>query len=232
MRCITGITGVAIVTSSTSRRKGAPSLLPTIDIAALLEDREEDLRTEQINVMHASVMELLGDPGSLLYAKPHSMTEHFDALVVGAHAIGDLPSHGRCRDNDATAQVHKEEAAQVRQKILRCLDMRVVDGDLVVPTCLRTPTLILPVGHFMQLYYNPDNQGQYASLFSVGGQGFLQPGRDIRMDIVPRGFRQLPDDVLEFIDRYFHRQETEDRMDAEEEESMSTDTEPLKLSAD
>ena len=94
-----------------------------------------------------------------------------------------------------------------------------------MPTCLRTPTLIFLVGRFMQLYYNPDNQGQYTSQFPVDGQGFLQPRGDIRTDIVSRGFRQLPDNVREFIDRYFHRQETEDRMDAEEEESMSTDTE-------
>ena len=157
------------------RRRGTPLPLPAIDIATLLKDREEDLRTKQINVTHSSVMELLGDPGSPLYAEPHSMAEHFNALVAGAHAIGDLPSHGRCSDNNTTVRVHEEEAAQVRQKILRCLDMRVIDGDLVVPMCLRTPTLILLVGRFMQLYNNPDNQGQYTSQFPVDGQGFLQP---------------------------------------------------------
>ena len=68
------------------RRKGIPTLtpMPAIDLAALLDDKEENLRPQQINVMQGSVM----------------------------------------------------EAAQVRQKILRCLDMRVLDGDLVVPTCL------------------------------------------------------------------------------------------------
>ena len=104
-------------------------------------------------------------------------------------ALGDLPEHARCRDLSAMARVHKDEAKQVCQKILRCLDMRVMDGDLVVPTCLRTPMLILPAGRFIQLYYNPDAQDQYTSNFPTGGQGFLQPRGDIRTSIIPRNFR-------------------------------------------
>ena len=73
--------------------------------------------------------------------------------------------------------------------------MRVMDGDLIVPTCLRTPTLILPARHFVQLYYDPEAQGQYASDFPTRGQGFLQPRGHIRMSIVPWNFRILPDDV-------------------------------------
>ena len=34
--------------------------------------------------------------------------------------------------------------------------MRVMDGNLVVLTCLRTPMLILRAGRFVQLYYDPD----------------------------------------------------------------------------
>ena len=37
--------------------------------------------------------------------------------------------------------------------------MRVMDGDLVILTCLRMPTLILPTGHFVQMYYNPRRPG-------------------------------------------------------------------------
>ena len=73
----------------------------------------------------------------------------------------------------------KKRPRRSRQKILRCLDMWVLDGDLVVPTCLQTPTLILPIGRFMQLYYNPDRQGLYASQFPEGGRGPLQPREDI-----------------------------------------------------
>ena len=103
------------------------------------------------------------------------MAKHFDAMTAGVHAIGKLPGQTRCRDDDATTRVYKDEAKEVRQKILRYLDMRVMDRDLVVPTCLRTPTLILPTGYFVVMYYDPEAQGQYASQFPTGGQGFMQP---------------------------------------------------------
>ena len=169
--------------------------MPAIDLAALLDDKEENLKSEQMNLTHASIMELLGDPGNPLYAKPHSMAEHFDAMLAGTRTIGKLPGHTRCRDGDVTARVYEDETRQVCQKILRSLDMRVMDGELIMPTCLRTPTLILPTGRFMKLYYNPDNQGQYTSQFPVDGQGFMQPRGDIRASIVPRDFRQLPANV-------------------------------------
>ena len=130
-------------------------------------------------------------------------------MLAGVHALGDLPKQTCCRDSGVTARVHKDEAQQVCQKILRCLDMRVMDGDLVVPTCLRMLTLILLAGCFVQLYYDPDAQGQYTSHFPTGGQGFLQPRGDIRMSIVPRNFRILPADVREVVDLYFHREELE-----------------------
>ena len=136
------------------RRRGLrPSMpLPTINLAALLTDKEENLKPEQMNVSHVSVMDLLGNPGNPLYAEPHSMAEHFNAMTAGTHAIGELPSQTRCRDNDVTTRVYEDEAKQVCQKILRYLDMRVMDGDLIVPTCLRMPTLILPASHFTVMY--------------------------------------------------------------------------------
>ena len=123
------------------------------------------------------------------------MAEHYDAMLVGTRALGDLPERTRCRDLSATARVREDGAQQVCQKILRCLDMRVMDSDLIVPTCLRMPMLILPARRFVQLYYDPEAQGQYASDFPTRGQGFLQPRGDIRMSIIPRNFRILPDDV-------------------------------------
>ena len=121
--------------------------------------------------------------------------------------------------------MYDDEAQQVCQKILRCLDMRVMDGDLIMPTCLLMPTLILPTGHFIQMYYDLDAQGQYASHFPTRGQGFLQPMGDIRASIVPRDFRVLPANVREVIDLYFRREELEARVNLEEDEYMSTDTE-------
>ena len=196
-----------------------------MDIAALLDDEEENLKLWQINVMHVSIMDLLGDPGNPLYAEPHSMAEHYDAMLVSARALGDLPERTRCRDWSATARVHEDMAQQVGQKILRCLDMRVMDGDLIVPTCLRMPTLILPARCFVQLYYDLDAQGQYASDFPTRGQGFLQPRGDIRTSIVPRNFRILPDDVREVVDLYFHREGLEAQENQESNDCMSTDTE-------
>ena len=179
------------------KKKGLPSWvpMPSVDLATLLDDEEENLKLRQIDVTHVSIMDLLGDPGNPLYTEPHSMAEHYDAMLFGARALSDLPERTHCRNLSAMARVHKDEAQQVYQKILRCLDMRVMDGDLVVPTCLRTPTLILPARCFIQLYYDPDAQGQYASDFPTRGRGFLQPRGDIRTAIVPRNFRILPDDV-------------------------------------
>ena len=79
----------------------------------------------------------------------------------------------------------------------------------------------------MQLYYNPDAQGRYASQFPSSGQGFLQPRGDIRESIIPRGFRALPDDIWEVVDAYFHREELEDKAgrDTDDDQEMSTDTE-------
>ena len=199
--------------------------MPPIDLAALLEEEEENLKLRQINVTHASIMDLLGDPGNPLYAELHSMAEHYDAMLVGAHALSDLPEHTRCRDLGTMARVHEDEAQQVCQKILRCLDMRVMDGNLVVLTCLRMPMLILPARRFVQLYYDPDAQGQYASHFPTGGQGFLQPRGDIRMSIVPRNFRILPTDVREVVNLYFHREGLEAKESQESDDCMSTNME-------
>ena len=120
------------------RRKGIPPTtpLPAIDIHALLTDEEENLKLEQINATHLDILDLLGNLDNPLYAEPHSMAEHFDAMMIGAHSMGELPSRGCCRDPEALARVYEDDAQQACQKILRCLDIRVLDGDLVVPTCL------------------------------------------------------------------------------------------------
>ena len=142
---------------------------PAIDIAALLTEEEENLKLEQISATHPGILDLLGDSGNSLYAEPHSMAKRFDAMMFGTRAIGQLPNRGHCKDPEALARVYEDEAWQVCQKILYCLDVRVMDGDLIVLTCLQMPTLILPMG----LYYHPEAQGQYASQFPSSGQGFL-----------------------------------------------------------
>ena len=74
-----------------------------MDLTALLDEEEENLKLQQINVTHVSIMDLLGDPGNHLYAELHSMAEHYDTMLVGARTLGDLPKRTRCRDSSAMA---------------------------------------------------------------------------------------------------------------------------------
>ena len=159
------------------KRKKIPTSMPmpVIDVEALLTDKEENLKLEQIRTTLPGILDLLGDPGNLLCGEPLSMMEHFNATVVGAQHFGELPKHGQCKDLEMIARVYQDEARQVCQKILGCLDMRVLDANIIVPICLHMPTLILPHRRFLHLYFNPDNQGHHASKFLSRGQGFLQP---------------------------------------------------------
>ena len=108
---------------------------PAIDINTLT-DEEDNLKLEQISTTHPSILDLLGDLGNPLYTEPHSMAKHFNAMMIGTHSVGELPNQGHCRDPKALASVYEDEARQACQKILQCLDVRVLDGDLVVLTCL------------------------------------------------------------------------------------------------
>ena len=96
------------------------------------------LKLEQIKGTQSGIMDLLGNVGSCLYAKPLSMTKFFDTMIVSACHIGDMPKWGCCKDLQAATWVYEEEKCQVIQKILSCLHMRVMDGNLVMPLCLHT----------------------------------------------------------------------------------------------
>ena len=78
-------------------------------------------------------MDFLGDPGNPLYAELLSMTEFFDAMIVRACHVGEMPKRGHCKDLQMTTLVYEDKKWQVIQKILGCLDMRVLDGNLLVP---------------------------------------------------------------------------------------------------
>ena len=77
--------------------------MPPIDLTVLLDEEEENLKLQQIYMTHASIMDLLGDPSNPLYAEPHSMAEHYDAMLAGARALGDLPECTHCRDSGTMA---------------------------------------------------------------------------------------------------------------------------------
>ena len=94
------------------KRKGLPSSapMPSVDITALLDDEEENLKLRQINVTHVSIMDVMGDPGNPLYAALHSMAKHYYAMLLGTRALSDLPERTPCRDPSLTARVHEDEA--------------------------------------------------------------------------------------------------------------------------
>ena len=207
------------------RRKGLPSstLLPAIDIATLLTDKEENIKLEQVNISHTSIMDLLDDPGNPLYTEPHSMAEQFNTMMVGAHSIGELPSWGHCRNSDVATCVYKDEAQQVCQKILRCLDMRVLDGDLIVLTCLLMPTLIPLPDTTIQM-----PRGNKLPSSPVEARASCNPGETFKHLSSPET-SVLPANVREVMDEYFHREELEIRVGLDKDQDMSTDTEAAEM---
>ena len=97
-------------------------------VATLLMDPKEKLKLEQIKGTHPGIMDLLGNPGSPLYNEPLSMTGFCDIMIISAHHVGEMPKWGHCKDLQMTIWVYEDEKWQVIQKILSCLDMRVLDG--------------------------------------------------------------------------------------------------------
>ena len=165
------------------RKRIPPSMpLPPINVATLLKDPKENLKLEQIRGTHPGAMDLLGDPGSPLYTKPLSMTEFFDAMIIGFHHISYKPKQGWCKDLQTAFWVYVDEVQQVLQKILGCLDMRVLDRDLIIPMCLHMLTLILPPKQFRELYFDADCQKQ------VVGMASCSPKVTLRNLLSPRTF--------------------------------------------
>ena len=83
-------------TTKEHRRRGTPptTLWLTIDLDTLLTDEEENLKLEQISATHPGILDLLGNPGNQLYAEPHSIAKHFDAMMLGTCSVGQLPNRG------------------------------------------------------------------------------------------------------------------------------------------
>ena len=199
--------------------------LPAIDIATLLDDEEENLRPEQINVTHVSIMDLLGDPGNPLYAKPHSMAEHLIAMTGAEPTVGDLPSRGHCRDmmqppvcmRRRQSRLPKDSAEPQHESS----GWGPCRADLPADTHPDPP--LLHVSQSCTMTLTP--RGSIHPSSRSEGREFMQPRGDIRTSIVPRDFRMLPADVREVVDQYFHWEDLERRVDRAKEEDMSTDTE-------
>ena len=147
--------------SKEHRRKGTPHSTPSpaIDIDMLLTNEEENLKLEQISTTHPGILDLLGDPGNPLYAEPHSMAKHFDTMMLGARALGQLPNWGHCKDSEALAHVYEDEARQACQKILCCLDVRVFDGWPRCPDLLTNAYTHTTYGAFYAAVLPPGRPG-------------------------------------------------------------------------
>ena len=63
---------------------------------------------------------------------------------------------------------------------------------IVVPTCLRTPVLILEPKECLCQYHKPELQGAFPTQFPIKGFGFVQPRNDLCRSIIPPYFRELP----------------------------------------
>ena len=121
-----------------------------------------------------------------------SMAQHYDLMVAGSRHIGYLPDRPSRKTAEGVAELYLQERGELLNKIDSYLDNRKMECNIVVPTCLRTPVLILDPKECMHRYHNPELQGAFPTQFPVEGFGFVQPRNDLRRSIIPPNFRELP----------------------------------------
>ena len=192
---------------------------PHLSVDALMKDDEEEIWRMDMFRMFQTGMEIMGDADSALYAETSSMAQVYDMMYAGARDIGLLPPRS-CKTKKETGKVYQQERMELLRKILSYKDCRKVDCCIVVPTCLRTPMLVLPTSECMRRYHNPHLQGLFANKYPENGFSYVQPRGDLRDCIVPLDFRRLPElatEVLQTLSR-------EDAM-PKASPSASTDTE-------
>ena len=109
---------------------------------------------------------------------------------------------------------------ELLRKILSYKDCCKMDCGIVMPTCLRTPMLVLPPSECMRRYHSPHLQGLFVHKYPENGFDFVQPRGDLRDCIVLPDFRWFPDLATEAL-------QTLSREDATPRPSpnASTDTE-------
>ena len=170
---------------------------PCLSVDALMKDNEEEIRRMDMFSMFKTGMDIIGDANSALYAEPSSMAQVYDMMYAGARNIGLLPP--RSRKTKEMGEVYWQERMELLRKILSYKDCRRVDCGIVVPTCLRMPTLVLPTSECMRRYHNQHLQGLFANKYPENGFGYVQPRGDLRDCIVPPDFRQLPELATEML---------------------------------
>ena len=165
---------------------------PHLTVDTLMKDDEEEIRRMDMFRMFKTGMDIMGDADSALYAEPSSMVQVYDMMYAGAHDIGLLPLRSR-KTKRETGEVYRQERMELLRKILSYKDCRKVDCGIVVPTCLRTPMLVLPTSECMRRYHDPYLQGLFASKYLENGFSYVQPRGDLRDCIVLPDFCRLPE---------------------------------------
>ena len=137
-------------------------------------------------------MQLLGDPDHVLYVELVSIVQHYDLMVAGSRHIGYLPDRPSRKTPEGIAELYLQERGELLKRIDGYLENRKIECGIVVPTCLRTPVLILEPRECMHRYHDPELQGAFPTQFLIKGFGFVQPCNDLRRSIIPPNFRELP----------------------------------------
>ena len=89
------------------------------------------------------------------------------------------------------AKLYLLERGELLNKIDSYLENHKVECGIIVPTCLRTPVLILDPKECMRRYHKPELQGAFPTQFPVDGFGFVQPCNDLRRSIIPPNYHEL-----------------------------------------
>ena len=165
---------------------------PRLSVDTLVRSPEENERSAQMEKVYEGAMQLLGHPDGVLYAEPLSMAQHYDLMVAGSRHIGYLPERSSRKTAEDVAALFLRERGELLTRIRSYVDNRIIQCNIVVPTCLRTPVLILDPKECMRRYHDPTLQGEFPSNFPVKGFGFVQPRNDLRRSIIPPNFRELP----------------------------------------
>ena len=169
---------------------------PRLTVESLIKDPEENERSAKMDLVFHGAMQLLGDPDRVLYAEPVSMAQHYDLMVVGSRHIGYLPDRPSHKTAEGVAELYNKERGELLNKIYGFLQNRMMECGIVVPTCLRTPVLILDPQECMRRYHKPELQGAFPTKFLIEGFGPVQPRNDLRRSIIPPNFRELLDRVV------------------------------------
>ena len=148
---------------------------PRLTVESLVNDPEENERSAKMDLVFEGAMQLLGDPDRVLYAEPVSMAQHYNLMVAGSRHIGYLPDCPSRKTAEGVAELYHKERGELLNKIDGVLQNRIMECGIVVPTCLRTPVLILDSRECMCRYHKPELQGAFPTQFPVEGFGFVQP---------------------------------------------------------